>query len=749
MKQLRVAYHRMCGFAGGELDLREIPPGLVALTGRNYNGKTTLLEVFLAATYREWASRGTNDITKWADARDSWVEADFEAHGNVYRSRINIDGVSGNAQPVLSQQRADGTWKQITDGKRLKMYDAAIAELLPRKDALLCSQFAAQNRAGSLTGASKSQRKDLFIHFLWMDRWIAMADTAKTCLGIAETTASVLRRKRDDLAAARTPETEAALREQLAEATAQLAALHDLVGDLQVTIDAQDTERRGLAEQVAANLAAQARVTTAAGTIEAIAREIAGQPDALARLDAEAAADMAAIEKRRDKAVKALDERIARGRAMLEQAEEIRAAVSETDALKIEIDGARETEAEESEHLRTCQDLLRDAIAAALMDKVPCHGADGFAQCQFLTNAREAKERIGSSDEATLRLSIAEITGVLEGLKKQRETATARLKALAALDKQLPVLQHAEQRLTEDQDERQVTIEAATAQVQAVAARLAAKRADFDARKAQLRDEGYEAQQELTEAQEAVQATQEARQQVDALEAALATSRATMLDLERQRIQASVDATSASQQIEILAEKQAQLAILDPKLAIVDHEIRLQSVLARGFHRDGLPTLEIAAAAPAVSQTTNDLLEHSGFGTRFRVDVTTLVPSASGGWKEDFAIRIWDNVRSKEIPDIDDLSGSERILVEEALRAALTLIVGARHAEKIRTCWRDETTGPLDEEHRAMYVSMLRRLRELGGYEHVLFISHATDVNEAADTIVDVKLGAPTIRRVA
>jgi hypothetical protein len=43
---------------------------------------------------------------------------------------------------------------------------------------------------------------------------------------------------------------------------------------------------------------------------------------------------------------------------------------------------------------------------------------------------------------------------------------------------------------------------------------------------------------------------------------------------------------------------------------------------------------------------------------------------------------------------------------------------------------------------------MLRKLPELGGYHHVMYVSHAEDAVEA-DTIIDMSDGRPTVRRIA
>src|SRR5690348_17438264 len=51
----------------------------------------------------------------------------------------------------------------------------------------------------------------------------------------------------------------------------------------------------------------------------------------------------------------------------------------------------------------------------------------------------------------------------------------------------------------------------------------------------------------------------------------------------------------------------------------------------------------------------------------------------------------------------------------------------------VRTCWRDETTGALDPENATRYLAMLRKVQELGGFAHVLFISHNPDAAAQAD----------------
>lgn len=61
------------------------------------------------------------------------------------------------------------------------------------------------------------------------------------------------------------------------------------------------------------------------------------------------------------------------------------------------------------------------------------------------------------------------------------------------------------------------------------------------------------------------------------------------------------------------------------------------------------------------------------------------------------------------------------------------LYANSRSAMPARTIWRDESDQALDAEHTAAYVSMLRKLREMGGYHQVIVVSHNPDVIEQAD----------------
>jgi len=56
----------------------------------------------------------------------------------------------------------------------------------------------------------------------------------------------------------------------------------------------------------------------------------------------------------------------------------------------------------------------------------------------------------------------------------------------------------------------------------------------------------------------------------------------------------------------------------------------------------------------------------------------------------------------------------------------------------------------LDPDNATRYVAMLRRLLDLGGFHHILYVSHNLDAAALADTQIVVRDGQPEVlRRVA
>lgn len=214
---------------------------------------------------------------------------------------------------------------------------------------------------------------------------------------------------------------------------------------------------------------------------------------------------------------------------------------------------------------------------------------------------------------------------------------------------------------------------------------------------------------------------------------------------EMELVRAQTEHAALSAQRRELDARLAVVTGLRDKLRVLEDEGMSWGVLARACGRDGLQRLEIDAAGPVVSDLANSLLQ-VGYGTRFSVELVTQVATADGkDVKEKFTIDAIDNANGGDRRDIGDLSGGERVVVEESVRAALQCYVSLRSRQPSRTIWRDETTGALDPENAPRYVAMLRKLREISRAHQVFFVTHSMDCAHLADAQVHVKDGQVTV----
>lgn len=752
------------------LDLTDVPAGLVAIVGENGSGKTTLLEAALAAIYREFPSRG-KELFEYATDRDSFLDLQLAIDGRgVYRARVNVDGVRRGADAVLETIQPDGRRVPLNDGK-VTTFDQVIAREFPSKAQLLASAFAAQNKSGSFISLDKKARKQLFMELLAIDHYEAMSSTARQAAMLVEQASSRLDALRSVLAG----ETADGI---LAELDRQAGVLQVRGGqaeadraDLKITIARLEAALALVADQAAAYAAAKDRVST----IEA---ELGRRRGDRAKVDANrrtseqgAAADRRRIDQELETAQRDIANRIAKNKGLQAQADSIRAAVVATRRLEATIADLR-TELErqngavdlvvredadvakrEAVAVAATADLTRARADAALLGTVPCHGVEAYVGCQFLKNASAAQGRIAAVEVAAaplgelqaarqaLRTRYQEAQDAANRTRTAIRTAETDKASHAAAAQLAENLAAAEARIAELQQKRQDVEASAARQRVAVTTRLTEYLAQLDTEAATLDAAIARLEADLQAAQRALEETAAGNQQAAALHVDLAAARQRWDGLTAAVATVVAGQRELQRRREEIAAKRRQLVDVGRRIAQLHAELLDWQLLAKAFSRDGLPVLEIDAAGPTISAYTNDLLT-SCFGPRFSVELVTQRAKADGkGMVDEFTIKVTDNARGAEPGDIADLSGGEQAIVNEALMNGIALFVNSRSPLPIRTAWRDETTGALDPENAIRYVEMLRKVQQLGGFHHVLFITHNPDAAALADAQIHVAGG--------
>lgn len=507
---------------------------------------------------------------------------------------------------------------------------------------------------------------------------------------------------------------------------------------------------------------------------------------------------------KRDAGLAEIEKKVTGNQQILAMADRIRAAVAESEAIALEQQRMRDAVEQQlavMEEQRQAlaradaaivalalptQQLARAKADAALLQSVPCGGAGAFASCDFLGNAKAAEARIPeleatvstrdmlAAEQSVLVEAMTSAQAALSTQRSQLATLAASATALQSLTKYAEPLAAAEARIAELENQKatvardfesavaDAAIRRAQRQEELLAERAqVVEHADVDIRSHQTRadaaliilDQRASSLDETIARLEGEVVTAEADlQAADTDNRAVISVRAELAErrLERDRLIGIIARVESGRQ-ELdrrraeLQEKRARLADINQRLQRLDDELLDWQTLTKAFGATGLPVLEIDAAGPTISYYTNELLQVC-FGPRFSVDLVTQVAKADGkGTKEDFSIRVLDNTNGGDARDIADLSGGEQVIVAEALSNAICIYVNTRSSMPVRTCWRDETTGALDPENASRYMAMLRKVQELGGFAHILFISHNPDAAAQADAQIQLVDGTASV----
>lgn len=714
------------------LALDELGSGVIAVTGPNGSGKTSLLEAVPGAVYRQTPSRGS--IATLATARDARIELEGE-NGQGFRIRLDCDAHTGRQEAVICDAQGEPL-----AGPKVKEFDAYVGQHLIPLDVYLASYFSSQTGAGSLFKMSRSDRRALFGRLLGLERLEQLAGQARDHSRATESEMTAARAALDAIASQAEDITR--LTQELAEASQRADVAKSAAAIYQDRLDrtikvlaeleaaAAEVERAGKRAQdarraadSAANDLAQAQreiaslgsILSRAVGIRSLAAEITSTEVELERIrvrgEAAAAEERAAkdravaadrkyqeakaIEAEALRSIQQLHKALADWKARLERARRATASVPCSGVLK---DAERSACSALVGHFQTIQEA--EAAIADIEDRIPdadhLHSESTVATGIFGTEAGSA---------ASLA---TEAKAAAETVRADYANAAKQLAALRANDKSSEL----------------------TA-AEAKAAVLRDRIADLEAKATNAEAEAQKSLAAVPVVDSAIRA--KAEQDVQYLTKEVADERSqyeTGLGLVAQigtRLKAATQA-------------QAKAEALREKLAPLDRDLAAYRWLGRALGREGVQALELDAAGPRVSTLANELLADA-YGSRFQLRFETQAALANGkGVKETFDIVVVDAERGRE-GDGEDLSGGEKVIVGEALGLAVGLFHAQSAGANLGTVIRDETVGALDPENGQRYMSMLRAFLRVGRVHQLLMVSHAPAITALADRVINVDNG--------
>jgi exonuclease SbcC len=758
-----------------DVDLTSVPGKLVAVTGSNGAGKSSFLECLVGSLTRRCPTRGP--LGKFATSRDAFVETRF-VNGSSWTIRHALDSVSGSGESLV----LDAAGAPAFDSAKRKAFDAWAAKHLPAPEVLLASTFAAQGDRGFLD-MSDAERKQILLRVLGVERLEALAEIARGHARDAKTDAARLRGRLQSLSGPELAEAEHELEQAeeavraadaaLVEARAAEEAAKAYAGTLR-RLEQARRELRDLEVRRANNASLLPEADRIRG---AVARTSAIRETELPTVDArlaQLAAELAEIDGQRREA-------LARCDAARQAIAEARARVTGADRLLADEEritqAARDLPAARAALAAT---LEEEAAAKAAVDELANSLIDGAGK--RVTGLRSALQEIIEPAEeppAIARRAIA----ADDAAAKAIETGPSRLAAARAeLARGAELVQSQREGLgtLERLAARAGEIEAARATRATAAEQLAAAERELEAheatkvaiepRRAELNRERGELQTKRQQLQAEIDVFSADVKKAPHLDAAaariaeidpqIAKLRAELAELEAiPAVDVETDhlapaetrvaacrarreraALSLEQAKKVAAEREAAEA----ELADVEAAVADWTLLADSLGREGLQLAEVDAACPELTALTNDLL-HTCVGPRWTVTVDAARASADG--KKEIAgitVRVLDTKRDREA-DGETLSGGERVVVNEAISLALTMLACRQAGAERPTIIRDESGAALDTENTRAWIAMLRRAAEIVGADKVLYVSHSKEAQDLADARIVVEDGKVSV----
>jgi len=756
------------------------------------------------AATKAFASR-EGPLARYATSATAFIEDTWELNTGTYRIRVNVDGVQRNTDAILIQLMPDGTEVKHGDGKTSTFKEAIAARFPSQRSLLAGPFAGQTRRGsfGELGQKERMELFVELADLAHLEQRAATSRRCEqVAASVVERLRAALAALRQEVASAdpvfivnRMQEIERIVvtHDEVRTGATELLKLAE------ADRDRLQGEAQAHAVASALAIAAQQDVGRAESRLEQLSDRDAQSAYSLAyrQLDKRRDDALSSIDSRRvvlqasyDRATKDRSERIKNNEGLKASEAKINKAVADTAKAIADIARYRETEASAQTLKTGAHDKLTEArtmlakcdVAAAELADVTRRasllgtvkfGADCGVPpvCPLVTDAVSARDKIAAlklaSEPATeLREAISHWTAEMQRHGEQVgqvllniRDAEGVVEACKLDAARAPYLQAAETRLAEyraDQvkaDEAHgVALETLIKEVEAVHdTRIAESRIADDAL---LAAQAATAERRTAlEAEVAVLRETAAAKTREAEATASAPAQLATAVTACQQAQAAISAAETqlaklATEREHLQQRQAQLdrlhqrnGELERRLRVAEDEQLAWRKCATMLGRDGLQRLEIDAAGPVVSDLANQLLE-VGWGPRFSVAIVTQVATADKkDMKEKFTIEVLDNAHNAETRDIGDLSGGERVVVEEAIRAALACYVNLRSRQPCRTIWRDEADGGLEFDAGPRYVQMLRKLQQLSGADQVVFITHRPDIAALADTVVTVADG--------
>ena len=172
MRLDRLSVKGLTRYDEANVDFAALGEGLIAIAGKNGEGKTSILEAPFAALHLDMPSRPGN-IANVMHGKDARIELTFR-NGAPYRALVAVDAINKASEAYLY----NGDGSPVTDGK-IRNYQAEIERRFGSARLFLAACLSPQNKRGAFLELSKSERKDLLAEILDTGNLQALSEGAR------------------------------------------------------------------------------------------------------------------------------------------------------------------------------------------------------------------------------------------------------------------------------------------------------------------------------------------------------------------------------------------------------------------------------------------------------------------------------------------------------------------------------------------------------------------------------------------
>ena len=713
--------------------------GLIALTGENGKGKTTLIEN--CHPYPQLLTR-KDKLQEQFRLRDSFREVIYRDRDtrSMVKCLIQIDGAtkSGSCNYFAYTSEDNGiTWTAVPEvDKNLKPYEEFVSRTFGPIELYLRTAFITQRPTKNLpdlTDASAGEKKTLFVELAGIDYLQKFADAANDRVKVTASKIhdAEIRVQMLESSLSRKSEIEAGVIEAENAVKVKQAELDETVENgKKAREELNIAQERFNAEKDRRNKERelQDNINSLKGELNAIESEILK--------------NQAAAEKRSENEKLIADYEELQN--VLSEEQKKKNAVNEANAAKMSdyLQKKSEFDAKNAEVRKALDELNaeKNAVEKSIMtaeneirfkERDLTEISDTCPTCGQKLPPEKIAELNAKREETSQAVKALEesIAGKRAGLSEIEQKITAKgeeLSELAFSEPAKPVQDVFDSTAEKDALAKLNVIDISRARAELETAKTAA-----------VRNEGLAVQvsdkKKLLENAEAMLTDTESRRN-DKAESDLAAAQTSLESLTARFTALKSEIAASTATIEADRKKLAEIAESEKELEKIKKDsesAKIESteweLVSKAFGKDGIQALELDALAPGISETANRILK-SGYGDRFSISIETTRIGGSGKKTkqiEDFKIMVNDN---GDVATLENKSGGEAVWIKRAIYDAFAVIRRRNTGFAFLTCFQDETDGALDASAKTAYCRMLEASHDAAKLRHTIMITHSNEV---------------------